>query len=96
MQNPFNLCSTQWGNTLYNTLFTIVELVCTAIPDCPRENDSTFWQIEWNTTKAGDTAKQNCPDSSEHYGKISMGKPEGMKTEVIIVSFLKVVYTLSI
>ena len=45
--------------------------MCIAIPDCPRENDSTFWEIEWNTTKAGDTAKQNCPDSSERYGKIN-------------------------
>ena len=37
---------------------------------CPKETDSTFWQIEWDATNAGATAIQNCPGSKEYYGKI--------------------------
>ena len=39
---------------------------------CPKETDSTFWQIEWDATNAGATAIQNCPGSTEYYGKIYM------------------------
>ena len=52
-----------------NLLVLILQLIL-ATPDCPRENDSTIWQIEWNSTKAGDTANQNCPDSPKHYGRL--------------------------
>ena len=38
-----------------------------ATPRCPRETDDTVWQIEWNATDAGATAKQLCPGFSEPY-----------------------------
>ena len=39
---------------------------------CPKETDSTFWQIQWDAINAGATAIQNCPGSTGYYGKIYM------------------------
>ena len=45
-------------------------MIIIANPVCPRETDNTFWQLAWGATNTGDTAIQNCPGSTEYYGRI--------------------------